>query len=171
MKNQDLALLGVRLLALFVLVQMGQQLVWTVAITGDSSNLTPARTLLMALPPILLLALGLGLFVAAPRIAALLLSDSEAVGELGSASLQAMFIATIGVFLVVRSFPSLASMAVGLLFPETPMGASIRSSAVSASQITFVALQLLLGVLLFFRADGLARFWHRLRDSRYDLGD
>ncbi len=169
MKNQDLAVFGVRLLGLFVLVQALQQILWPISMWSNSSRHSPGQILLMMIPLILLTGLGVAIFVMSPRIASRLAPDAESISQIDSPGLQSMLLATIGVFLMVRSIPSIAATIVPLLLPNDPISAPMRSSMVSTSQLTFMVTQSLAGILLFARADGLAAWWHRMRDSRYGV--
>jgi hypothetical protein len=173
-KNEDLAVLGVRLLGLYALICAAREFGQLTVLAGHwGGSWSLGIVVLLALPALSLLALALVLLFRADRIGLAFAPPAEAASSspapADSETLQTMLLATVGIVLVVTALPWLFQSAVSLIIAEREdYGPGVNMHWTRMAILGRTA-QIALGAVLVFRARPVADWWHRIRDARYAL--
>lgn len=162
MRNQDLAILGVRILGLYALIQalqMSTQAIWMAAPEFDRR---PGTALLIVVPVIGALVLAALVLRYAQSLGIRIAPEEATPGSVDSRGLQAMLLATAGILLMVTLVPRLLNVGFVLLQPDdlVPQG----ELGLGRLRIQFAGLlvEFCLGLTLVAGARSFAECWHRL---------
>jgi hypothetical protein len=174
-KNEDLAVLGVRLLGLYALIYAAREFGHLAVLARGNwgGSWSPGISALLALPALSLLAIALVLLFRADRIGLAFAPPAEAApaspAPADSETLQTMLLATVGLVLVVTALPWIFQSVVSLIIAEREDFGPEMSMHWTRMQVLGRTTQIVLGAVLFSRARPVAAWWHRVRDARYDL--
>ena len=150
MSREDVATLALKLLGVYFLAG-------AIPFLGHFvTTLRSEHVLVLLVPFLLTVVVGVLLICAARRLGRVLTGDTGAPGVAGSLSVsdwQSIAFSAIGVSLFVHGLPQLGSLA------RFDPGRSIWPYVVAP------AIQIVVGIVLFLRAKGLANVWRRLQES------
>lgn len=176
MKKQDAANLLLRLIVIYAMLQFAPSLVYVIGLLGsinDSARPEHAVILFAATlaAPLIWIALCLLVLRFSGRIAARLIPEDGETGTLLNLSFrecQTLGFSFIGLCLVVQALPQLIQLISSIRFEGyvTDMAGRVDLyRRVLPKALAFLA-QLVIGLLLFFQARGLAGLWALVQNAR-----
>jgi hypothetical protein len=166
----DAAVLAVRILGLYLLVQSATAWGWFVALLfswrSNSAGVGWNDAIPFAIIPSAAYgAIGVFLLAAARWLAARLLPEAHAHDgpALAVRHAQAVALSIVGALLTTEALPNLARAAWAYYYTSTNAGSVVSTKGSSSPEVAQAVVQLVLGIWLFGGSKAIAAGWQRLR--------
>jgi hypothetical protein len=177
MSRSEIGSLSLKLMGIFCMVQsfpLFQQayfLYGSYRFFGESDN-SPTFVMIGALVPIgLLIALGVILFAFSNQLSDRFMTSHPTNSDdstTRSYSLQAIAFSLLGVFFVAKAIPSITQLSINYSYLGTSDSPYVTEKMLNSAWAkgAKLAIQLIIGIALFFGSNGLSRLWLKLQTTR-----
>jgi len=183
MTRHELASFALRLLGIYALIeslpifQLIVGLAWTLQSSRERSTVDSWSVVIMLVPLLLVAAAGVLLIVFSRNLAPLLIGEDKPLdvsAAMTGREVQAIGFSIVAVLIFLRAIPEISRAVSAYYYAVsqgfTGPGRDWRFQDTWRYGIPGV-IQLVLAVILFFQARGLANLWHRLRAGGMDAPD
>jgi hypothetical protein len=176
MKKKDIADVALKILGVFAFLQAISATQYTFMFSAPlltaSHPMTADAWLTLAslaVPVLLLLVAAIVLVAKSKRLSARMFppvdSSNAPQAAFSKEELQALAFSVLGVYVVLMAVPKLMELGVNLFTASSVSSPEVQRSFTRRTWVAGISaiVQASLGILLFLRARGLAKFWHALR--------